>query len=366
MKSDYQAVSSMLQKHLVHDWWIDDDPQSAELLARQWSLAGEWVATWLDAHPSVGQNAVEAAISELTPTEEPTEYLRLTEDTFLVVAPGPIGNVFIVSKSNGHYRLAWTTAQTQEASGEQGKILAAWRAENARHGGRGPYAQGFGSAGPVTPNLGELPSDAKGRARFYIDGNYAQSAGGTEEAQISLWLWDGTTAHLLTARAYTFEIEQSVRARLEGDLLKVQQKKFFRTFGSCGPCEERQTDWVVRITPRGIEDLGEKSLTPELDAVDKLFYRVIKQKSAADIAAPAAIEDAASIVQGAKEEHSEKDWKEYPTLGMIDGWKVEKDAKGEILCLATDDAGSHLFTLNSIGGKLFISGIEYTKQDCGK
>ena len=35
-------------------------------------------------------------------------------------------------------------------------------------------------------------------------------------------------------------IDQSVGTRVEGDLLKVQQKKFFRSFYSCGSCEERR------------------------------------------------------------------------------------------------------------------------------
>ena len=366
IKSDYQVVSSRLQKHIVHDSWIDDDPQSPELLARQWSLAGQYVAAWLDAHPSAGQNAIEAAISELTPTEESPEPLSLTRDAFLVAAPGPIGNAFIVAKSNDHYRLAWSTAQMQEASGEQAEILAAWHAENAKEGGRGPYWAASGPAGSVIPRFGELPNDGKGHARFYIDGTYAQMAGGTVGAQISLWTWDGSTARPLIARAYTLMIDQSVGTRLEGDLLKVQQKKFFRAFFSCGECEERQTDWIIRLTPYGVDDLGEKSLVPELDAVDELFYRLIKHKSAADLAAPSAIEAAGRIVDGARTADSEKEWKKFPTLGMMGGWRIQKNAKGKILCLAIDDVGSHLFTLRSVGGKLFITDLKETEQDCGK
>jgi hypothetical protein len=365
IKSDYQAVSSQLEKHILHDWWIDDDPQSPELLNRQWSLAGEWIAAWLDAHPSAGAESLDTAISELAPTEEPGEHLSLAKDAFLMAAPGSIGNVFIVARSNGHYRLAWSTAQTQEASGEQGEILAAWRAENATEGGRGPYWAATGSAGSVIPSLGELPIDGKGHARFYIDGIYAQMAGGTVGAQISLWTWDGSTANPLIAKAYTCWIDQPVRTQLEGDLLKVQQKKFFRTFFSCGMCEERQTDWIVRITPEGIEDLGEQSVVPELDAVDELFDRLIKHKPAVDVATPAAIQAAGRIIQEAKAERSEKEWKKFPTLGMS-GWKVEKNATGRILCLYTDDAGSHLFRLKSIGSKLIIIGIEDTDQGCPK
>ena len=229
-------------------------------MSQHWSLAGEWVAAWLDAHPSAGAEALDAALSELTPTEDPGEHLSLTKDAFLVAAPGPIGNVFIVAKSKGHYRLAWSSAQIQEANGEQAEILAAWRAENAKENGRGPYWAASGPAGSVIRRFGELPVDGKGHARFYIDGTYAQMAGGTVGAQISLWTWDGSTARPLIARAYTLMIDQSVGTRLEGNLLKVQQKKLFRTLFSCGQCEERQTDWVVRITPEALKTLAKRVL----------------------------------------------------------------------------------------------------------
>jgi hypothetical protein len=363
LKSNYQAVSLQIQKHLVSSWWIDDDPESPELLAQQWSLTGEWVAAWLDAQPSDGPEGVKAALADLVPASEP-DYLTLSEDALLVVAPNPIGNVFIVAKLNGHYRLAWSTAQTQEARGKQAKILAAWRPENARHGGRGPYWVASGSVGSVMPRIGKLPSDAKGRPRFYIDGIYAQEAGGTVGAQTSVWLWDGTTARPQVARDYAVMIDQRVGTRVEGDLLKVQHKKFFRTFYSCGMCEERQTDWIVRLSPVGIEDLGEKSTVPELDAVDELFYRVIHHKSTTDVATAAAAKAADKIVAGARAGTSEKQWKEFPTLGMMMGWKVQDNSNGKVLCLSFDDGDSHLFTLKFAGSRLFIAEVKQSDRPC--
>jgi hypothetical protein len=211
-----------------------------------------------------------------------------------------------------------------------------------------------------------LPEDAKGHPRFYIDGTYAQSAGGTVGAQTSVWLWNGKTAEPLIAKAYALMIDQAVGTRAEGDLLKVQEKKFFRSFSSCGGCEERQTDWIIRLTPDGIEDLGEKSVVPELDAVDELFYRVIHRKSAIDVATPAATEAAGEIVRGAREEKSRKQWEKFPSLGMMMGWKVRDEPGGKILCLSILDAGSHLFTLRSVEGRLFIAGVKQTNQDCGQ
>ena len=366
IKTDYRAVSAQVEKHIVDGQWIDDDPQSPTLLARQWSLAGEWVAAWLDARPSVSPDDLTVAINELAPSSGRAGYLALNGTTFVVAAPGPIGNVFIVTRSGDHYRLAWSTAESQKSNGRGAEVLAAWRAENARHGGRGPYWAASGRAGPVSPRLGMLPEDAAGHGRFYIDGFYAQSAGGTAGAQISLWVWDGVTAHPLIARDYVMMIDQQVGTRLEGNLLKVQEKKSFRAFFSCGGCEERQTDWIVRITNTGIEDLGEKVVAPELDAVDELFYRLIHGRSATGLAAPDAIEAAKRLVRDARGVSSAKAWKDFPTLGMMMGWKLAKDGEQEILCLNTDPTGPNLFKLKPVGNAFFIAEIRETKEDCGK
>jgi hypothetical protein len=365
IRADYQAVSEKLQKHLVDERWLDDDPESPGLLARQWSLAGEWVAAWLDAHPSSGADGVKTAIAGLMPSETP-RYLVLNDAAFLVAAPSSIGNVFIVAKTGDRYRLAWSTAQRQVASGKTAEILAAWRPENARQGRRGPYWTASGKAGPVIPHLGSLPTDAKGRARFYIDGWYQQGAGGTVGAQISLWVWDGIIARAQITRDYTLMVAQTDGTRIEGDLLKVQQKKSFRTFFSCGQCEERQTDWIVRVTPEGMKELGERSVVPELDAVDEFFDRLIHGKSAADVATPAAIQAATKIVREARAERSDEEWKKFPTLGMIGRSTITKEAGEEILCLETDDTGAHVFTLKPIRNGYFIGEVKEGPESCSK
>ena len=374
IKADYTTASAKLAKHIDHDQWIDDGPESPKLLARQWSLAGEWVAAWLNASPHAGPEGVKAALAKLAnspasqhPWIEPSpEYLELNASTFLVVAPSPIGNVFIVSKSGDDYRVAWSTAQVQEASGESAEVLAAWRAENARFGGRGPYWVASGSAGSVQPaRLGILPADVNGHPRFYIEGIYAQGAGGTFGEQISLWVWDGITARPQLTRDYAAYADQEAGVRMDGDLLKVEQKKFFRTLSSGGDSGERQTDWIVRITPDGMKELGETSLVPELDAVDELFSRVINNKSASDIAAPAAIMAAKGVVDSARAEESGEDWNKFPNLGMIGGWSVTKHKDGEVLCLALD-MGANNFKLRPEGAGFFITQITKTNESCSK
>lgn len=364
LKSEYESVTAQLQKHLVHDFWIDDSQESPGLLARQWTLAGELVAAWLNAHPGAGSEGVGKALREIDAANE-SQYLGLGDETFFVPSPSDVGNVFIVAKMDGQYRLAWSTAQPQDSHGEQAEILAAWRPENAREGGRGPYWAASGSAGSVLPvQMGLLPADAQGHPRFYIHGMYAQGAGGTTGAQVSLWLWDGRTARPLIVRDYTEMIDQAVAARVEGNLLKVQEKKSFRTFFSCGQCEERQTVWIVRLTPEGIEDLGETSMVPELDVIDELFHRHIHDQQAADVAAPAVVKNAQKILREARNE--DNDWKEFPSLGMMGKWTVDNNASGKILCLSLDAVGISLFTLKTFGGMLFISDMKPTDKPCEK
>jgi hypothetical protein len=361
IKIDYQTVSTKLKKHLVDEAWIDDDPESANLLAQQWSLAGDWVAAWLNAHPHSGAAGVRAAILELAPSSTP-QYLVLNDTTFLVVSPGLVGNVFIVSKSGGNYRLAWSTEQPQDASGKSAALLVAWRAKNARYGDWTTS----GSAGSiVNVRLGILPSDAKGRPRFYIEGTYAQEAGGTVAEQISLWVWDGVTARPQLSRYFLVMLDQKVKTRMEGDFLKVQQKKDFRTFFPCGECEGRQTDWIVRITPENITEVGEKSLVPELDAVDELFYRVINSKSAADIAAPAVIKAARGITNAERSDEPDKEWKQFPELGMIDEWSVSRMKDREVLCLGIDGV-TNMYKLKRTDDSFYITDITRNCDSCSK
>jgi hypothetical protein len=351
LRAEYQRASAELAKH-VEDQWIDDDPGTPALLEREWKLEGEFVAAWLNERPAVSVADVKAAIDQLVPSHQECDCLALNPTAFLVTGAGPIGNVYIVAKTNDRYRLAWSTAQRQQASGKTAEMLAAWRAENAHP-----------TKGSVDPRIGRLPDDFMGRARFYIDGMYAQSAGATVGAQISVWLWDRTVARPLITREYAVMLDQAVGTRLESDLLMVQQKKQYRSFFACGGCEGRQIDWVVRIHPDRIEEAGERVVTPELDVIDELFDRIIHDKAAAELAAPEALRVAARIVRESRTISGEKNWKEYPTLGMM-FWSFVERRPDEVLCFETDRSGPYLYTIKSVGSQFFIGAIRKTIDTC--
>lgn len=187
-----------------------------------------------------------------------------------------IANVFIVAKSNGQYEVVWKIEQNQNTNGlKEPDVIGAWRAESAKHGGRGPYFTSSGSVGSLeTADLGILTSDSNNRPRFYIDAVYAQSAGATVGEQTSVWRWNGTTAKPLIAHSYAVSLDAGLGVRVEGQDLKIREKQQFRTFSSSGASEARRVDWVVRVTPDAVSDGGEISLAPELDLLDKLFDRL--------------------------------------------------------------------------------------------
>jgi hypothetical protein len=363
IKRDYQAAVSQVKKHTVNDFWIDGTAESTAALKREWRLAGEWVATWLNEHPSSRGDGVSTAITQLMPSDTQPRYLKLNDGVFLVSEPGFIGsNVFILAKASGRYRLAWSTAQFQNASGKQAEVLSAWQAENARDGGRNPsYATSLGRFGPIAfSELGRLPDDASGHARFYIQGGYAQSAGNTVGQQISLWSWNGVTAHLLRARDYISTLDDSVGVRLEGNLLKVREKKPFRTFWlCCAGSEERATDWTVRLNGRGLEDLGEKSVVPELDAIDHLFFRLTHHQSVRGIASSAAAKAATEILRKACEGQPSAEWTRLPSLGVVNESTLENTHDGKLVHLSFEDLGNYTFRLESVQGRFFVGAMAH-------
>ena len=361
IKADYQAASAQVKKHQSSDGsYLDNDPQSPKWLAKKWALAGEWLAASLDASDSVGPDRVQAAMHELEPSEKPA-FIALGATTYVVSAPGDFGNFFIMSKTAGHFRVAWSIADQQPVRGKQAEMLAAWRPENARD-----QRRDVPTAGPVNGALGLLPVDAKGWARFYIDGIYVEPIGSTVPAQVTVWMWDGTHARLLIARRFGVMLDQKVGTRLDGELLKVQQKKEFRTFSSCGQCEGRQVDWIVRVDGKDVADLGETSTVPALDAVDELLFRLIHGRSATDIASPAAIKSASEIMRDARGDQSAKEWMKFPTIGMMGNWTVRKMQDAEIVCFTADESGTNIYKLIPKAGGFFIEDITRSDADCSR
>ncbi|MBS0212455.1 MAG: hypothetical protein JSR26_04630 [Proteobacteria bacterium] len=59
----YRSADAQLQKHVVDDQWLDAKPDSPQLLAKRWDLAGEWMAAWRDGHPQAAAKEACAAFA---------------------------------------------------------------------------------------------------------------------------------------------------------------------------------------------------------------------------------------------------------------------------------------------------------------
>jgi hypothetical protein len=363
IRTDYQAALIRLQPHLIDEQWLDDDARAPEYLNALWAISQRWITSWLNAHPAAGAQDVVAAVRALDVNARPN-CLKLADDVFLIAGPSAIANVFIVDERKGAYEVAWSIANNQNTNGlREPDVIAAWRAENARYGGRGPYFASSGSGGSLAiPDLGILASDSNNRPRFYIDALYAQSAGMTVGKQTSIWRWNGTTAEPLMAHSYTIALDTGTGVRIVGQDLKVREKQDFRSFFPSGPSEGRRVDWVVRVTPKTVEDLGEKSAVPHLDLLDDLFDRIIRGGLTDDIASPGAIRAARRIVRAAQSDSTPEQWEKFPTLGMIVSTdsEIEPRAVGngkESICLELGAVGGVRATFERLNGALRVADV---------
>jgi hypothetical protein len=220
----------------------------------------------------------------------------------------------------------------------------------------------------MPPILKPLPPDSAGHPRFYIITPYSQSAGGTMGEQTTVWIWNGARALPIAGRDYAVDIDQSVGTRVEGDVLKVRMKRFFRTFFSCGMCEERQADWMVRIAPDGVQILGDVSAVPELDAIDELFYRMIKSRTTSDIASAAARKNAQTIINIAISDETPERRHRFPSLGMMGSWSVDSSSQQgrKVICFSADNIEPQLFTLVPRPKGFFISEIKPAGKPCDR
>lgn len=365
IQAEYAAAQSELQKHLQFDQWLDGEPGTPALLARYWALSREWVTAWMDAHPAEGLEGVKKALAELVPSD-PAQSVPLDKDSVLVQAPGAIGNVFIVTRANGLHRVAWSIDRAGDRRGQFSEGLDKWRVESAGSSDGSKRRSGEGPNGPLVPAFGVLPQDRQGRARFYIDAAYAQSAGGSGTKQISLWIWDGQAARALIVRDYRVSWFQSKFTRLERDVLKVHEKRQFRMLSSCAGCEERQTDWMLRVTPDGVVDLGAVSTVPELDAVDELFYRLTHAQATAGVASEGAVAAAQELLRRPGPANLEVDAEQKLSLGMIVSSSVTHEGATARVCLATLGLDGSVYRLKAVGEKYVVTEINKAPGDCAR
>jgi len=360
IKARYQALRDRLSALEDSFGEIGDDELSPRLLQDQWQSIGEWISAYLDSHPIRSISQLDDAVHALDPSLAASA-VRLEPQTYAVgVQEGERGTVFVIKHYRGGFSVAWNLSEAYKSSQEP--LLAAWSAEGAQATCWSQKSEAnWGACGPLYPRLHRLPSSSAGSSRFLVDAGYAGN-GGTIGGQLSIWEWDGAAARSLFVGAYVFMIDQSVGTRVDGRVIRVRTKEDWRTFFSCGSCEGRQMEWTIRVGPDGVEDLGKKAVTPELDWVDELLYRMDLGQPTYDLALP----EVTAIVKQLVFDTDSADQTEDAYLpakdkarfsgGMISNWSVRRGQNHTTLCFSADEIDPIIFRIKpGSSGPFFMS-----------
>jgi hypothetical protein len=362
-KARVDAAAKALDPH-AELIWLDATPDAPALLSAYFDSLHDWVIAVLRRHPGATPSDLVAAAATFGEGFRLTAIPLGADALAISASEGERGDVFVVRRGPDGPTLVWSLT-AWASSRKPPDPLAGWNPERARDDCRssGPW-DAWKSCGPLYASLGRLPSDRRGRPRFYVDADYAQPAGADIGGQISVWRWDGRTAAPQYVDAYGLTIEQEAGVRLHGDRLLVREKGEFRTFFAAASSQGRQIDHVLRITPDGVVDQGRVSRRPDLDLIDQVIDRILDGKPAGAQAAPAA---AAVLRRELADERAErrKTPREHWNLGMMEGWTVRRVSDGRRLCLAADN-GALEFTLRGEGREATIAAVRPLPGDCGK
>lgn len=356
MKSDYGTVSQALEKR-SDGFSIDSSPGARDLLSRQWQLRAEIAALDLNSR-ALPANPPGAPIEKLL-GESAAEVVLLDPNTALVsVRRIDIGTVFILSRKNGSFAPAWSIAESHTKAAHSFPLLQAWTAEKASEDCRSTVGDDdWDTCGPIAGEIRALPDDAEGRHRFFVLGTYAQAAGMTVSAQLTIWRWTGTTAEPLFATTFSYLLDNDPIVTVEGNVLQFLRKDNFKTFFACGACQGRERIWTVRLDEDGAHDAGAMTKVPELDVVDDLLERLIENKGPFD---PAEMTIAATLAPLLPEVRSSSVTGRGSSgvLGMLLGSSIYGGEKKKVVCIETDAGGTIVFHLRTEGVKMRVISAE--------
>ena len=268
IKSTYTATLAQIDR--TCDWQFCHDKR----LHKAWALAGDWLAATLDDHPNATAADLDASLAKLDPHKDEEamwhQVLDLGQGDFLVAATYfETGTFFIVGRGpQGKALLKWSI-DAYSASLDKDSPLRCWNVE--------------AECGPLFASLAPLPSTESGHPCFYVHANYAGN-GMTVGAQTSVWSWTGSAAHLLTVIGYAQMIDDGRSIHFDGRDLSIPIKEQPRAFISSGGSPDPQGIWTLRITPRGVQDLGHRWSQPELEWFDRLSDAVQKGRDTAALA----------------------------------------------------------------------------------
>jgi hypothetical protein len=326
IKSDYAAVIAQLDP--TCDWQFCHDKR----LRKAWALAGDWLAATLEEHPAATAADLDASLAEIDPHkgEESAlshQVLDLGQGDFLVaVSYGETGTFFVVGKEpKATARVKWSIDSYTQFLAKH-SILHCWNVE--------------ADCGPFFASLAPLPPTARGHPRFYVDAGKAGN-GMTIGAQLTVWSWTGSAARLLGSILYSEMIDDDRKIQFDGRDLILPIKEDAESFISSGASPDPQGTWKLRITPRGVQDLGHRWSQPELQWFDRLSDTVQKGRDTRELAAPAV----ARRLKPLREDLHE----------MLMSWSVKRGKTTQLSVTLEDLTLS--FTLVKRGGNLYATAV---------
>ena len=361
-----QAAKDVTGASSGSDGFALDDARDAPALAAQWSAIRHFVAVLFDRRPELSEAALRQEGKRAGNIA--LNLVRLDRDSVLIgVEAEAFGDAFVLRRgADGHF----APALALDESGPWvvgASALAAWRPDRAAAECRDSKdPAGWQRCGPMTfHNATALPPEADGSRRFAIVGRYVKPAGATDAYQLSIWRWNGHGAAPLLVRTFEQVADQPILVRSGPHDLTIHLKASHKSFIACGSCAGRQMEWRFALPARGVLAPVERSLTPDLDLVDALYDRLLHARPAADLAAPAVIAAIAPSVRALLQDADEKG---DASLGLLDGWKASRSAKGAvILCVAADALERPLsFTIIARNGRKWISAVRpHPGKTCG-
>jgi len=349
----FREAQQAVHAHTSADGFeVDSSPAAVTALQAQWAAARDLVAALLDRAPGIAPATLTRQAKRSAGLA--VYALRLDPNAILIDADsGAFGTVFLFRRGDdGRYQ---PVLALDAAAGERVRLapaLAAWQPGNAGSSCRSRRSGEWYRCGPMTvERLIRLPAEADGGRRFAILGSYVLPMGGTVPHQLTIWRWDGRTATPLLARTFAQTLTQPVFVEEDKRGFALRVKEEFQSFTACEECGGRQTTWRFDLPATGAAPPRVRSLSTELDLVDRFYARLAAHRPTGDLAAP-------SVAARLRDME----------VNMLGSWRYLSRGKADSqICVdAISFDRPQIFRIVRRGGRLWIANVAFARPHaCG-